>query len=677
MNLLQPWMLIALPLVLLPILIHLLNRRRFATRPWAAMMFLIEANQSARGHARLRRWLVLALRTAVVGALLFAATRPVATSVFGFQLSGTADTTILLVDRSPSMQQSVSPELTKLESVQIQMHDTFARSHSGKWVWIDCATPNAETFSGFDELLRAMPQGPLDASSNFPAMLKATSDYLHDNPSGSADVWLWSDLRESDWSSNEAEWSAVRESLKRIPRSVRFRLVSLLDKGALNEAVRVSDVRQERTNEGNFLVMTIHVSVNHSVESVKTLPLEIELSGNRFKSEVSLNRNEATLMNHRIPLASEVRGGWGRVSILADTNRADNEYFFVFKEPRPSKIMIVGNRNEVTEPLAIGCEISPDGMTKNEVQWVSSTDVRNISFGQLSLLIWTTELPDDEARKTLRQFLAQGGQVLFFPPDSLNAAESLQGTESFLGAKWNGWVSNDRRVMIEHWRGDQDLLAATSSGVGLPLEEIQVQGYAQLSGEVIPLATLSGGAPCLARLATDAGGVYFCTLSLSKEHSNLAENGVILYAILQRAIQQGREANRDVEYWTAGQSSLVQSLPWEKIAGRDNLLSNQFPFQSGVYREKNGTDFESEEATSGRLIAVNRPITEDQTEVVSNERIRELFDGLSFTQIDATETQASDLMQELWRILLIAMIIAMLLEAILSLPKTIVRQGEL
>lgn len=52
-----------------PVIIHLLNRRRYRVLPWAAMEFLREAMQQSRRILRLRDLLLLALRTAAV--LLF------------------------------------------------------------------------------------------------------------------------------------------------------------------------------------------------------------------------------------------------------------------------------------------------------------------------------------------------------------------------------------------------------------------------------------------------------------------------------------------------------------------------------------------------------------------------------------------------------------------------------
>ena len=69
MSFLQPFLLIALPLIALPVIIHLINQRRYQTMRWAAMMFLLAANRMSRGYARLRQWLILLFRMVVIAAL--------------------------------------------------------------------------------------------------------------------------------------------------------------------------------------------------------------------------------------------------------------------------------------------------------------------------------------------------------------------------------------------------------------------------------------------------------------------------------------------------------------------------------------------------------------------------------------------------------------------------------
>ena len=56
MTFLQPFVLVGLPLIAVPIVIHLLNRVRYRSRNWAAMNFLLAASRRSRRHARLRHW---------------------------------------------------------------------------------------------------------------------------------------------------------------------------------------------------------------------------------------------------------------------------------------------------------------------------------------------------------------------------------------------------------------------------------------------------------------------------------------------------------------------------------------------------------------------------------------------------------------------------------------------
>src|SRR5277367_3974174 len=98
MSFLQPMLLPALALVLLPIIIHLINQRRFQTVKWAAMMFLLAANRMSRGYARLRQWLIMAMRMAAIATLVFAVSRPLAGGWLGLAAGGRADTTMILLD---------------------------------------------------------------------------------------------------------------------------------------------------------------------------------------------------------------------------------------------------------------------------------------------------------------------------------------------------------------------------------------------------------------------------------------------------------------------------------------------------------------------------------------------------------------------------------------------------
>src|SRR5437879_653611 len=137
MTFLQPILLAALPLVALPIVIHLINQRRFQTIRWAGMMFLLAANRMARGYARLRQILILLFRTLAVAGLIFAVSRPLASGWLGRAAGGQPDTTLILLDRSPSMrQQGPGTVVSKLDAGRHQLAQTLAVLGSGRWVLV-------------------------------------------------------------------------------------------------------------------------------------------------------------------------------------------------------------------------------------------------------------------------------------------------------------------------------------------------------------------------------------------------------------------------------------------------------------------------------------------------------------------------------------------------------------
>src|SRR3954470_5145209 len=155
MTFLQPLLLAALPLVALPVIIHLINQRRYQTIRWAAMIFLLAANRMSRGYAKLRQFLILLFRTLAIATLVFAVARPLAGGWIGRAGGGKPDTTIILLDRSPSMrQQTPGTVISKLEAGRQQLTRTLGMLGSGRWVLIESTTNIVQEIESPDSLLK-------------------------------------------------------------------------------------------------------------------------------------------------------------------------------------------------------------------------------------------------------------------------------------------------------------------------------------------------------------------------------------------------------------------------------------------------------------------------------------------------------------------------------------------
>lgn len=102
MSFLRPEFLWALPLAALPVLIHLLNRRRFVRVDFSAMEFLRRARHRTRRRLLLEDLLLLVLRTAAVLAVVLGLARPSTEPVPGLA-SRLPAAEILVLDGSLSM----------------------------------------------------------------------------------------------------------------------------------------------------------------------------------------------------------------------------------------------------------------------------------------------------------------------------------------------------------------------------------------------------------------------------------------------------------------------------------------------------------------------------------------------------------------------------------------------
>lgn len=127
---LNPLLLVALPLCAIPIVIHLLNRRRFHRVPWAAMEYLLAAMKRNRKRLRMEQWLVLLLRTLAVLLLVFLVARP---QLAGGSLLGARTHHVVVLDDSASMtQRSGSAQLFEKAQDRIRLLvDDLARDRGG------------------------------------------------------------------------------------------------------------------------------------------------------------------------------------------------------------------------------------------------------------------------------------------------------------------------------------------------------------------------------------------------------------------------------------------------------------------------------------------------------------------------------------------------------------------
>jgi len=652
MNLLQPYMLYAAPFIALPIIIHLINQRRYQTMRWGAMRFLLTANKMSTGYAKIRQWLILACRTLAIAGLVFAACRPLASGFLGLFGGAGADTTIVLLDRSPSMsQKGAAGTLTKREASQQQLVETLKKLNSTHWVLIESDRVTPRELESIDTLLDLQDRGVSSTSADVPAMLDAAAKYIENNKTGRTDIWVCSDLRSNDWRNRSAEWKQLRDKFLAFPQGIRFHLFGYAKPAPENLAVEVTEVERVSSESGSELVVSLRLSREESVKETISVPVQFEIEGGRSQTVVELTGKEFELRGHRIPIDSTLTRGFGRVSIPADSNDADDEFFFAFDIPHPRNSVLVMEDVEQAAALKFAAEVPPSGSVECKAEVIEPHQVDAIAWESVSLVLWHAPLPKESAAKLLEDYVARGGQIIFYPPES-------PAGESFFGVTWTDWEVVNDPVAVTSWTVDQDLLANSISGMSLPVGDLQTLRYCPPKGELTTLAALDGGDVLMSRLPTTNGGVYFCSTTTYQADSTLASNGAVLYVAVQRALANGASVLGKARQGTAGKMPEADELAgWQQRAGSEDVISTDYGFNAGVY-ERND-----------QLLAVNRASDENHAAILSDEQLNGLFDGLDFSLVQNEVGSKASLVQEIWRTLLITMIVMLLAEALLCVPR--------
>ncbi len=664
MTFLEPAILMALPLVALPLVIHLVNQRRFQSVEWAAMMFLLSAQALSRGYTRLRRWLIMLLRMAAVAAAVLAISRPLSRGWLAAVGGDRAGTAVVVVDRSPSMLQAAGPGAeSKLATARRQLAAALETLGVRRTVLIDGATGRPLELASPRALLEVPETEASATPADMPRLMQAACEELSGAKAAAGTIWICSDQRANDWQVSDVAWQAVRDTLAKLPQSVRLTLLGYTEPASTNLAVRVTEADLVPRGDGWELVLDIVVSRPAAGDTVN-VPVQIELGTARTTVDVELNDTEAAVPRQTIAIDaaglaeagggvgdSGAANGWGRVSIPADDNPADNDFYFSFGVPVVRRTVIVAENPQARRALELVAGIPPEKQLQSTVETVEAAAITGISLDDVALVLWQGKLPEGEAADAVSRFVARGGQVIFMPPDSPRATE-------FAGMGWQSWAEHSPPVQPASWRVEEGLLASTRSGAALPVGELALRRTCGITGEGTQLAVLPDGRPLVVRAATGRGGVSLVATTPAMRDSDLAANGIVLYALVQRAVDEGLQAvgiARQLDAGSERRGESAEQAGWRQIAGPP-AASTERGYHAGVY------------ATDGRLMAVNRPASEDATEVVPDRDVDALFQGVSFSRFEQKAGDRGTIVEEVWRLFLVGVLVALVVEGLLCLP---------
>ena len=646
MTFLQPFILWGLPLILLPVLIHFINRMRHRSQPWAAMRFLVMATRSSVSHARLRQFLILLFRVLSVTTLIFFLSRPLAGGWLGWALAPAPDAILILLDRSASMEMRAGDgaETRRDQAVRLLADAAQPFEESSHLVLIDSALRQPQRLGKTESLKSSTIAGPSDTAADMPAMLQSALAWLIENRAGTAEIWIGSDFQKSNWQPDDPLWENLAKRFASLPQKIRFRLLAVNQAGAPNVSVAVREaVRRQRADQSE-LQFVLDLMRTSAVSN--TIPLALTLDGARREREVPME-GPAFRWRQKSGLPAGAKEGWGQFALPPDGNLLDNSTFFVYGRETPLRAAIIS-----TDPAAgrlLGLAAAGLAAGERRPASVNSPEaVRAEDWADLTLIVWLGPLPSGETADRLRSFVEEGGVALFLPPGQPD-------TNRFQGTGWGAveTATAEKPFRIQRYDEEQGPLARSDEGISLPLVQLTVTQRQTLTGAKNVLAAFEDGAAFLARETIGRGEIHFVTTLPRGEWSSLAD-GEVLVPMVQRLLQSGSRRLQRVSMADCGSLTGAEAaLRWETV---DQQAPKDPRTQAGVYR------------SGERLLALNRPALEDDPEMLPTEDARQLFAGLSVQTLQERRARSDALQGEIWRLFLFGMLLFLTAEAWLILP---------
>lgn len=628
-----------------PVIIHLINRRRHKTIQWAAMQFLLKATRESRGKKKLRHILILTCRALALAALAFAAARPVASGLLGWG-GGGIDTVVLVLDRSASMEMATgNGRPSRRAAALAQVGEALKAVGSARLVLIDSASGAPQEVASVDVLGELSAAAATDSTADLPGLYNRAVEFVSDLE-GRTEIWLVSDMQTSNWMVEDDRWSAARASLAALPKPAGVRVLSLTAAAEGNHSLRVLGTRRE----GDDLLLDVEITRAEETAGSTSIPLTTHLNGVSTTASLVVP-GQALRFQKRVEVKDTDRDGFGWLSLPADANPRDNVGFFAYGPVRQVESLVVAEAGESADFLELA--VSPPGLAGYSSRRIEPDAVARELRDDLAAVFWAAPLPTGEAAQAVKGYLSRGGQVVFFPPTANQKTD-------FEGLSWSAMEEADqgRFFILKDWNRQDGPLR---DGVdGTPVAGGKLKGIRRCipDDETTPLATWEDGRAFLSRHVMDRGTAWFVGSLPDYTWSNLADADVLLPLSL-RVLAAGSERLDAMRMLHVGENA-ARPLPGETRTRLDSY---------GTADPANATYEAGVHQLGQRMVAVNRPLAEDDLAVASREQLDLMLAGSGYTLFDqAGEADASS-SRDVWQSFLVAMLLFLLAEAWLCLPK--------
>ena len=421
----NPWMLLGMIAAAIPIILHLINRRKATVVPFAAIGFLLRSDKRLARRLRLRQLLVLLLRVLLIAAIPFAMARPFMAPDEGWE-PRPATSIVLILDNSASMSTRHQEE-TYLETAVKKAHDLVAELGPESNIAVVSSSWPPKALS--DELLfdRTEIHRQLDdlqhqsTADDLEGALQIAESLLSGSTLDERQVILFTDGCASSFEDLRAPWSMTP------PPPVEIVDVSPAQTPRAN--FTVSEVLVEPALEVSRQHVRVQVRVTAHGDAAFRGPVSLALGERLLENSLEVPAGESRLTTFLVKLSANAPLA-GEARIRDDALLLDNVRPFSVHFARPVQVLLVNGaartipwRDEIfflesalaTTADALGARVHARKAEELTLPDVESADV---------VVLANVRILPAELIAAIHRRVEQGAGVLFTAGDNLTLAHN-------------------------------------------------------------------------------------------------------------------------------------------------------------------------------------------------------------------------------------------------------------
>ncbi len=422
----------------LPILIHLLNRRKYKEMRWAAMRFLVAALRKNQRRVKIEQWLLLLIRTLVVFLVVCAMAKPLVESLGAITLPGQRTHRVIVLDGSMSMAFTLS-EKTRFEQAKELAKRLVSDARRGDVfsvvlmadppkILVGNASPSAnpdEVLKGIDEI--TLPHGGTDLIASFGKVDEA----LGVSSIPRKEVIFLTDLQAASWRKGIPSADALKSAISKLTnRQAQSVVIDLGKAGEENRAVTDLRLDEPIVTLGGpppKVIATVHNYGPKSVTDFKArLLIDGQLGPDQSMPEIK-SGEEATYVFS--PTFTSPGDHLVEVRIEEDSLLIDNTRRMALPVREFLNVLLIDGQRKPeafqseTDYLsqAINPEVKSSGTTsqiRTEIASESQLGSRDLAPFDAVVLCNVPQITQAEAT-ALDAYLRQGGGVVIFSGDQV------------------------------------------------------------------------------------------------------------------------------------------------------------------------------------------------------------------------------------------------------------------